>query len=65
MGSHVWLFCEFDKEFSGGPATIFPGTEVVESDFSVLKYEKNLFRTSLLDLMLEGIMHYKQYSVLF
>ena len=51
--------------FSGGLATVFPGTAVVESDFSVLKYEKNSFRTSLLDLTLEGIMHSKQYGALF
>ncbi len=51
--------------FSGGLATVFPGTAVVESDFSVLKYEKNSFRTSLLDITLEGIMHCKQYDALF
>jgi competence protein ComGC len=51
--------------FSSGLATVFPGTAVVESEFSVLKYEKNSFRTSLLDLTLEGIMHSKQYDALF
>ena len=50
--------------FSGGLATVFPGTAEVESDFSVLKYEKNSFRTRSLDLMLEGIMHCKQYGAL-
>ena len=53
------------REFSGGLATVFPGTAVVESNFSALKYKKNSFRTSLLDLTLEGIMHSKQYNVLF
>ena len=48
-------------QLSGGLATVFPGTADVESDFSVLKYEKNYFRTSLLDITLEGIMHCKQY----
>jgi hypothetical protein len=51
--------------FSSGLATLFPGTAVVESYFSVLKYEKNSCRTSLLDLTLEGIMHSKQYDALF
>ena len=53
------------REFPGGLATVFPGTAVVESHFYALKYEKNSFRTSLLDLKLEGIMHSKQYNVLF
>ena len=48
--------------FRGGLATNFLGTEVVESDFSVLKYEKNSFRTRLPDLTVEGIMHYKQFG---
>jgi len=52
-------------DFSGGLATVFPGTAAVESDFSVLKYEKNSYRTALLDLTLEGIMHCKQYKALF
>ncbi len=52
--------------FSGGLATVFPGTAVVESDFSVLKYEKSdSIRTSLLDITLEGIMHCKRYDALF
>ncbi len=32
--------------FSGGLATVFLCTAVVQSDFSVLKYEKNPFRTA-------------------
>lgn len=36
--------------FSGGIATVFPGTAVVESDFSVLKLERNSFRTRLADI---------------
>ena len=50
--------------FSGGLATVFPGTAAVESDFSVLKFEKNAYRTALLDITLEGIMHCKQYKAL-
>ena len=48
--------------FSGGLSTVFPGTAVVESDFSVIKYEKNSFRSHLLDLTLEEIVHCKQYG---
>ena len=49
------------QRFAGGLATIFPGTSTVESDFSVVKYEKNKNRTSLTDISLEGILHAKQY----
>ena len=50
--------------FSGVVGTVFPGTAAVESDFSVLKYEKNLCRMPFLDIMLGGIMHCKQYKEL-
>jgi hypothetical protein len=49
------------EKFVGGLATIFPGTSTVESDFSVVKYEKNKNRMSLTDASLEGILHAKQY----
>lgn len=49
------------EKFAGGLATIFPGTSTVESDFSVVKYEKNKNRMSLSDASLEGILHAKQY----
>jgi hypothetical protein len=49
------------EEFVGGLATIFPSTSTVESDFSVMKYEKNKNRMSLTDARLEGILHAKQY----
>lgn len=49
------------ERFVGGLATIFPGTSTVESDFSVVKYEKNKNRMSLSDASLEGILHAKQY----
>ena len=51
----------FLERFAGGLATIFPGTSTVESDFSVVKYEKNKNRMSLSDASLEGILHAKQY----
>ena len=34
------------REFCGGLATVFPGTDMVESKFSIVKYVKNDFRTS-------------------
>ncbi|KAH9563585.1 hypothetical protein CY35_05G133100 [Sphagnum magellanicum] len=49
------------EKFVGGLATIFPGTSTVESDFSVVKYEKNKNRMSLTDASLKGILHAKQY----
>ena len=52
------------KEFCGGLATVFPGTATVESDFSLINYEKNDFRTALTDLSLEGILHSKQYATI-
>jgi hypothetical protein len=49
------------EKFVGGLVTIFPGTSTVESDFSMVKYEKNKNRMSLTDASLEGILHAKQY----
>ena len=47
--------------FTGGLATIFPGTSTVESDFSVVKHEKTKNRMNLTDVSLKGILHAKQY----
>ena len=44
----------------GGLATTFPGTSTVESDFSVIGWEKDSYRTMLSNLSLEGILHAKQ-----
>ena len=49
------------RRFVGGLANIFLGTSTVESDFSVLKYDKNRNHMSLSDSSLEGILHSKQY----
>jgi hypothetical protein len=49
------------ERFVGVLATIFPGTSTVESDFLVVKYEKNKNRMSLTDTSLEGILHAMQY----
>jgi hypothetical protein len=53
------------ERFVGGLATILPGTSTVESDFSVVKYEKNKNRMSLTDANLEGILHAKQHRRMF
>jgi len=52
------------REFCGGIATVFPNTGTVESDFSVLGWEKDEYRQSLTDLSLEGIMQCKQFELL-
>ena len=49
------------KRFFGGLATVFPGTAAVESDFSLINWEKDDYCTNLTDLSLEGILHCKQY----
>lgn len=50
-GSFPFLFV-----FCGGLPTIFPGTDTVESDFTVLQWEKNPFRSGLSNLTVEGIL---------
>jgi hypothetical protein len=52
------------RAFCGGLATIFPNTTSVESDFSILKWELDAFRTALMHLSLEGIMQAKQRAIL-
>ena len=47
--------------FCGGIATLFPGTCTVESDFSVLRWEKDSFRKSLSDFGLEAVLQSKQF----
>ena len=55
---------EILRDFCGGIATVFPNTASVESDFSILGWEKDKFRLSITDLSLEGVMHCKQYEIL-
>ncbi len=52
------------RDWAGGLASIFPNTATVESDFSVLGWEKDEYCQSLTDLSLEGIMQSKQYDLL-
>jgi hypothetical protein len=49
-------------DFAGGLATVYPNDGVVESDFSILKYEKDQFRKSMSNLTLHGILACKQYQ---
>jgi len=48
-------------EFCGVIATLFPGTSTVESDFSILRWEKDAFRKSLSNFGLEGVLQAKQW----
>ncbi len=48
-------------EFCGVIATLFLGTSTVESDFSILRWEKDAFRKSLSDFGLEGVLQAKQW----
>jgi hypothetical protein len=50
------------RQFCGGLATVFPNTTAVESDFLMVKWEKNDTRTSLTSLALAGIMQAKQFK---
>jgi hypothetical protein len=50
------------RDFAGGLATVFPSTAAVESDFSLIKWEKNELRSALTEFSLEGILHCKQYK---
>ncbi len=45
-------------------ATVFPNSTLVESDFSILKWELDKFRKCLLDLSLEGIFQAIQFELL-
>lgn len=51
-------------DFVGGLASVFPGTSTVESDFSVIGWEKDEYRTSLTNFSLEGVLHCSQYDYL-
>ena len=51
-------------EFAGGLASAYAGTACIESDFSILGIQKNAYRTSLMNLSIDGIMHAKQFMEL-
>jgi hypothetical protein len=44
------------RQFCAGIATVLPGTSTVESDFIVLNWEYDGFRSSFTDFSLEGVM---------
>jgi hypothetical protein len=52
------------RQFFGSLATILANTTSVESDFSILKWEKDEFRSALMDKSLEGMFQSKQYEIL-
>jgi len=49
---HLQLFC-------GGLATVFANTTLIESDFSILKWEMDENRTCLMHLSLDGVFQAK------
>ena len=51
-------------EFCGVIASLFPGTSTVESDFSVLRWEKDDFRKNLSDFGLEAVLQAKQHLMI-
>jgi hypothetical protein len=51
-------------DFAGGLATVSPSTATIESDFSLMKWEKRKFRSAQTDFSFEGILHYKQYEAI-
>jgi hypothetical protein len=48
------------RHFAGGLSTVFPGSSTVESDFSILQFEKSDHRTYFSDVCIEGIFHARQ-----
>jgi hypothetical protein len=52
------------RDFAGGLSTVFPRTAAVESDFSIIKWEKDECRSALTEFSLEVIMHCKQYRAI-
>ena len=51
------------RSFSGALLTVFPNTASVESEFSVLGWEKDEHRESLSNISLEGILHNERFFV--
>ena len=52
------------RDFCGGIAAVPANTATVESNFSILGWEKDEYRKCLSDLALGGIMHSKQFELL-
>ncbi len=58
-GRFEWL-----RSFCGGLAIVLANTTSIESDFSILKWEMDVNRTTLMHLSLEGIFQVKQCLIL-
>ena len=52
------------RDFCEGIATVFANTASVESDFSILGWEKDKYCLLLTDLALKGVMQCKQHELL-
>ena len=52
------------RHLAGGLASMYSNTETVESDLSLIGFEKIVYRQSLTDFSLEGILHAKQFDTL-
>ena len=49
-------------KFAVGLASVFPGTAIVEADFSKIKREKDVFRQSLSDFGLQCVLHCERWK---
>lgn len=47
--------------FCSGLASVFPNIATVESDFSVVRWEENVYLNGLMDFSLEAIIQAKQF----
>ena len=50
--------------FVGGIASIFPGTAQAESEFLIVKTEKDDFQTSITKISLKGVLHSNQFAMI-
>jgi hypothetical protein len=55
---------QYLRQFCAGIGCVFANTTTVESDFSVLKWEMDDFRSSMTNLTLEGVFQTKQRDLL-
>jgi hypothetical protein len=49
-------------DFVGGLATVFLGTATEESDFSINGCEKDIYKSALAKIYLEGLLHARQFD---
>lgn len=61
MGLFQGRFCELNQ-FDGCLASMLLNKATVESDFSLIDYEKNDYRHSLTDFSIEGILRANQFE---